>query len=340
MNNRRRYFSQTAKNAILFIILGALVCAAFFIMLRAWEMHRDRLNASDDTQYEDDDRSVIYLDGEKYRQRNHLETFLIIGLDKYDFQINDEETYSNDQQSDFLMLLIFDRDANTYVPLHINRDSMAPVQVLGVGGKKVETATMQLALSHTYGSGGADSCRNTVKAVSDFLYGVQIDHYLSFDRDAIAKINDLVGGVTVEIFDDFSKVDASLVKGQKICLNGEQAMSYVTARGNMKDSSNLARMERQRQYIRGFKEQALRCLSEDKNFSTRAFSELTNYLTSDCTINKLSNMVSETKNFEMAEIETVKGTAVKGKEFMEFYPDEQALKDLVVRLFFEPCDDE
>lgn len=263
MNNRRRHFSQTAKNAILFIILGALVCLAFFAALHAWEIRRDRLNESDDTQYEDDDSAVIYLDGEKYRQRKHLETFLIIGLDKFESQTDDESTFSNNQQSDFLMLLIINRDANTYIPLHINRDSMAPVQVLGVGGKKIGTETMQLALSHTYGSGGADSCRNTVKAVSDFLYGIHIDHYLSFDRDAIAKINDLVGGASVTVLDDFSEVDPTLVKGQTICLNGEQAMNYVTARGGMEDSSNLARMERQRQYIKALREKTITCIKDE-----------------------------------------------------------------------------
>lgn len=340
MSNGRRHFSQTAKNAILFVALGALVCLAFFAALHAWEMYRDRQNMVEESEYEDSGRAIVYIDGNKYRERTRLETFLVIGLDKFESQTDDESTFSNNQQSDFLMLLIIDRDTNTYIPLHINRDSMAPVQMLGVGGKKIGTETMQLALSHTYGSGGADSCRNTVKAVSDFLYGIHIDHYLSFDRDAIAKINDLVGGASVTVLDDFSKVDPTLVKGQTICLNGEQAMNYVTARGGMEDSSNLARMERQRQYIKALREKTITCIKDEENFSTRALSELSNYLLSDCTVNKLSDLVSDTIDFKMAEIESVEGTAVKGKEFMEFYPDEQALKDLVVRLFFEPCDDE
>ena len=41
-----------------------------------------------------------------------------------------------------------------------------------------------------------------------------IDYYFSMNMDAISILNDAVGGVTVEVTDDFSQVDATIGKGQ------------------------------------------------------------------------------------------------------------------------------
>ena len=335
-----KHLSKTTKNAILFVFLGVLVCASFLFALHAWENRQYRLNIGEESPYRDAGQAILYLDGKTYRERKHLETILLIGLDKFDSGSQDEEdTYSNHQQSDFLMLMVIDRDAGRYVPLHVNRDSMAPVRVLGAGGRTVGTVTEQLALSHTYGSGGTDSCRNTVKAVSDLLYGIHIDHYVSFTMDAVVELNDLVGGATVKILDDFSAVDPSLVQGETICLNGEQALHFVRARGEMEDSSNLARMERQRQYLYALQKKTLRCLEKDEDFTARVVAKLSEHLVSDCSLNQLANLVTGAQEYEMADFEDLPGEAIKGKEFMEFYLDERATKELVTRLFFEPYEE-
>lgn len=331
-----KHLSRSAKNAILFAVLGVLLCVAFLLALHAWEKRQYNLQIAEESRYADVGQSVIYLDGKEYRERKHLETVLLIGLDKFgSASQGSSEAYSNDQQSDFLMLVIIDRKNNTYTPLHINRDSMAPVQILGVGGRIVDTVTEQLALAHTYGSGKEDSCRNTVKAVSDFLYGIEVDHYISFRMDAVGVMNDLVGGVTLEIRDDFSAEDASLIQGQTVRLNGEQALHYVRARQSMEDSTNVARMERQRQYLRELQVQTLDCLREDENFAARALANLSEYITSDCTVDELSELLSDTMEYGMAEFETIPGEAVKGETYMEFYPDEQKMRDLMLGLFFE-----
>ena len=334
-----KHLSKSAKNAILFIILGILVCTAFFLALRAWENRQYRLDIPEDIQNGDVGQDELLLDGKAYRQRKGLETILLIGLDKYDSEVQSSaDSLSNSQQSDYLMLLILDRDANLCTPLHLNRDSMAPVRVLGMDGRTIKTVTEQLALAHTYGSGGDDSCRNTVKAVSDLLYGIPIDHYVAVTLDAVPALNDLVGGVRLEIPDDFSEVDPSLIQGQTMCMNGEQALHFVRARGGMEDSTNLARMERQRQYMLALRDSLRKCIKEDEYFPTKALAKLSEHMMSDCMLDRLSNLICDALEWEMAEIETIPGEAVKGKEFMEFYPDEQAMKDIVIRLFYEAID--
>ncbi len=54
-----------------------------------------------------DTRELTYYNGGWYARRNDLETVLLMGLDKY--AETEESNYLNNEQSDFLMLLVISR---------------------------------------------------------------------------------------------------------------------------------------------------------------------------------------------------------------------------------------
>ena len=155
-----------------------------------------------------------------------VESFLILGLDKFEDAINND-SYNNDQRADFLMLLVFDNSEKKFTAVHLNRDTMVNMNVLGVAGQKIGTVNKQLALAHTYGNGRDVSCRNTADAVSELLNGVKVNHYLSITMDAVPILNDLLGGVEVTVLDDFSGIDDTLIKGETVTLHGDHALTYV-----------------------------------------------------------------------------------------------------------------
>lgn len=311
----------------------AVVCAvcsvlALFSLIHIWEREADRVNLPELN------RDDLTYKGRTYNQRKELDTVLIMGLDKFDAS-QESGKYLNRQQADFLLLLIADRDAQSYSILHLNRDTMTDMSVLGDQGKRVDRVNGQLALAHTYGNGGKDSCRNTVEAVSNLLHGVEIDHYMAMTMDGVAILNDLAGGVTLEIMDDFSKVDPTLIQGETMTLKGQQALHYVRARGNMEDSSNLHRMERQRQYLQALREQISVAQQKDTSFFSKAVTKVADYLVSDLTGNQMSLISERLNGFTFTGFETLPGEAVKGDEFMEFYVDEEALMETEIRLFFK-----
>ena len=276
---------------------------------------------------------VIEHDGKTYHVKRNYETVLVMGLDKYEGQI-DNSAYSNDQQADFLILYVFDHDNKTCTPIHLNRDTMVDMDVLGVAGQKIGTVNAQLALAHTYGNGQKVSCRNTMNAVSGLLLDARIDHYVSVTMDAVAKINDLVGGVTVEVLEDIPNMP-ELTKGSIVTLTGEQALRYVRARWYVADSSNLNRMNRQRQYLNALFDQARACIEKDANFATSAFVEMDGLMVTDFTVEKMQYIQQRTSKYEMKEIRDLKGDAILGERFMEFYVDEDALLQLVIDVFYE-----
>lgn len=319
------------------ILLGAaLLVILFFSILSKWEHKQGAVDISD-SDMQDDGR--LYLNGQCYAPNEDLDVTLLIGVDKYESQTQGE-SYNNNQQADFLMLLVMDRENESYTVLHLNRDTMTEIPVLGVRGEKAGTITGQLALAHTYGSGRLDSCRNTAEAVSNLLYGIEIDHYIAVTMDAVAQINDLVGGVTVTVLDDLTSVSPELTQGATVTLTGDMALAYVRTRYGLDDSSNLQRMERQRQYLSALGEILSTKADSDETFFVELLEAISEYMTSDCTANQLSLLSDRFSVYGDRGFLTVEGEAVVGDEFIEFYPDEEALKQLVINLFYVPVDEE
>ena len=281
---------------------------------------------------------TIFFGDSYYKPQKHIKTVLAIGLDKFAEDEVEESAYMNDRQADFLVLLIIDRDNETCKALQINRDTMTDIQILGVRGEKGGTFRGQIALSHTYGSGAEDSCRNVVDAVENLLYGIKIDHYVSFTMDAVPKINDIVGGVTLTLLDDFSHVSPDYTKGAEVCLKGDMALTYVRGRYGVGDETNLSRMERQKQYLSAFGKKLEEIDGDSEELLTDVVMALAEYMVSDTTVDQLSRIYDEASQHFDGEILSIKGEAVKGEKNMEFYVDEEALQHQVIDLFYTPVD--
>lgn len=324
------------------ILAVVLVLLAGMLLLQRWENTQDAPVSSSgpssavEADAPVDGREITYYNGTAYARREDLETVLLLGVDKFEGET--PEGYVNNQQADFLLLLVLDEENETCTPIQLNRDTMTQIQILGVTGEPAGTFTGQLALAHTYGSGEEDSCENTVLAVENLLYSVGIDHYVSLTMDGVALLNDLVGGVTVEVLDDFSGIDDSLVQGETVTLQGQQALTYVRSRGGMEDSSNLHRMERQRQYLAALQQQLKAAVQQEDGFTLDALLQLNEYMVSDCTVNQLSDLGDSLAAYQVSDILTTPGDAQEGEEFMEFTVDEDALQQLVMDVFYEPVE--
>ncbi len=277
---------------------------------------------------------ALEYNGVQYQPREDQTVILILGLDKFEHP-EGYDGYINNMQSDFMALLILDHTAEVYNLLHLNRDTMTKIRRLGVGGGGAGSYTGQLALAHTYGSGGSDSCLNAVRAVSDLLCGIQIHHYMSLTMDAVAVINDAVGGVTLTVMDDFTQMDPSMEQGKEVTLMGEQALLYVRARMNLEDSSNLHRMERQRQYMEALYQATMERQAQDDDFLMNTMLQISDSFVSDCTVNQLDALAEQMENYTFGRAFSLEGEAVRGEQFMEFYVDEEALKETVIQQFFQ-----
>lgn len=321
------------KNLILGIAILLLVLVVIFSGLQLLWPAVFQSDSSDNSANSEVSSKTIERNGKKYFPRQDITVFLIMGIDKAG-PVEGSGSYNNDGEADVVMLAVLDNTDKTYSIVCLNRDTMLNMPVLGIGGKPAGSAYGQLALSHTYGSGLEDSCKNTVKTVSNFLYGLEIDYYLSMNIDAIGILNDAVGGVKVNVTDDFSAVDPSITKGE-ITLNGEQAMNFVRTRQGVGDQMNLSRMERHKEYMNGFFGAFSAKLKADSSFALHAYEDIAEYSVTDCSVNTLSTLANRCAEYELKEIVSVEGENVLGKEYMEYHVDEQKLDDLIIRMFYQ-----
>lgn len=297
------------------------------------------------------------------RSTNSMTTVLLIGYDHKDQGelIPNQEGYIYGGQSDFLLLLAIDHDKKQIRPLQIDRDTMTDVKFYSKKGAYYGTKRLQVCLAHAYGDTQEINNRNAIWAVENLLGiagandGAQIDWYLSMDITGIDRLNDLLGGVTVPINDDFSYYDPTMIQGTTMTLNGPQAQIYCRQRYHIGDQSNEARMERQHIYMKAAIQRLRELIGKDANYAmellngmglifdnTReadeefdfSFSEdsgtpvtdtPTHYLMTNRSLSSIASLLMRVIEYDVGEVEMLPGEHGVGTSgYMEFIVDKDA----------------
>ena len=279
-------------------------------------------------------QKTIIRNGREYFPRQDITVMMILGIDK-DGPAESSKYYRNDGAADSVLLLILDDTNKSCSVLCLNRDTMLYNDMMGVNGEYGGTEYGQLAISHTYGTGMEDSCENVKNTLMNNIHGLNIDYYVSMRMDALPILNDAVGGVTVNVVDDFSLVDPSLSKGE-VTLRGDQVLTFVRSRKNVGDQKNLTRMERQKTYVSGFFQALKLKKQENTDFIVNVYEEVAPYLVTDCSVNTLSTLLDKYLEYPLREVVIPQGENVLNDGHYEFYPDEEKLDELIVRLFYAP----
>ena len=253
----------------------------------------------------------------------------------------EEGGYAGGQADALFLLIINPHDKNVYV-IAINRNSMAEVDVFDEAGNYQGIFTKQIALQHGYGDGKEESCLRQVKAVSRMFHGIPIHAYAAVSMDAIPELNDLIGGITVEVLDDiiYPEYDMDLHQGETVTLLGEQAYWYVRLRNENIFNSNELRLQRQKQYMTTFAAEAKNQAMSDIRVAIDLYRAVRKYMVTDIDLNEFTYMATEYMDYEFdrENMYSLQGETIQGNNFEEFYVDEDAMQDLIIKLFYEPAE--
>ncbi|MCF0246517.1 MAG: LCP family protein [Ileibacterium sp.] len=339
-SNHRRAFTPNKR---LFFLISGLVLIGIaltigFVLIQNWEEAKSASIVAGKYGSSNADEPDLVYEGVGYNLKDNIETTLIMGIDKFeDTGEKDEKVSRNPSQCDFLTLLVTDKTTGNSRMIQLNRDTMVDVDVLGFFNDVISTDKMQLALAHSYGSGDRDSARNAMRSVSRLFSNVPIDHFVALTMDAVANLNDAIGGVPVLVEEDFSKVDPSLVMGETITLKGDQSLHYVRGRTGVDNGTNEERMARQQKYMNSFYKTLAKAMDEGKVSMTKLLTDVSPYMTSDLSVNGLNDVLTTAMEHSQPNIEVLQGTAKMGAKYVEFYPDQDALMEETISLFFEPA---
>lgn len=318
---------------IIAIVLVVIIAVSVgLIALRLWEN-----NSSYFPEYTDNNGKVKYR-GVEYELKEDVESYLIIGLDKYEDSPS-ADSHESGIQADFILVMVANNETREISAIQINRDTMTKVNMLSVGGTSVVASyNKQIAVAYNYVDTDNEKikCGNVLDSVEYLLKGVNINHYLAMTMDAVAIANDYVGGVEVEVLDDFAGIDDTLVKGELVTLTGEQALRYVRSRKGLEDNTNISRMERQKQYVSALYKKYGDSLTNDAEFSIGLLDKIDEFVVYDMSEQRIQMLSEKYEGYEFTGFRTIEGELKEGEEFLEFYPNEDSIWDVVLDLFYKP----
>lgn len=339
---RSRHSHPVDRKRLVFRIVCILLAAVLAFAALYTLGRRLELSSFQDTQPRGElserfpDEPTISYGSKEYAKKRNLTTILFMGVDKSSAaQEGSAANFRNGGQADYLLLMVIDPQDKTVTQLHIDRDTMTEITVLGVLGNVAGTRRAQVCLSHGFGDGQVQSCMFTVEAVQRLLYGIDIDFYIAMNLDGIPVANDAIGGVEVLIEDDFTALDATMKKGEVVRLVGDQAELYVRSRMSVGDGTNSARMKRQQTYMSALMEKLSRDMAKNPNIAGDIFDALDGYLISNMKRGRMINEANKAIGYAKQPVVGVPGEHIVGTEgFVEYIADEKALEALVIDIFY------
>lgn len=290
-----------------------------------------RINSDSST----DSREMITYKNETYVKKGNLETYLIAGIDAPG-KVEKVTEYDGTGQCDVLAVIVRDRSTDQCKLLSIDRNTITAVKSLDNDGTYLDTTDIQISLAHAMGFDQQVRAENTVDAVSHLLGDQTIDGYAMVNMGAIQVVNDMVGGVTVTIEDDFSDVDPSMKKGETVTLMGEQAEKYVRSRKEISDGSNQNRMSRQSTYEEAFKPAFRSKCAENSKFPLEVYHAMEDYMTTNISAKKFCRLAILMSDENQDEKVAISGTyGLDEDDWQTFTPDEDSLQEAILELFYQ-----
>ncbi len=259
--------------------------------------------------------------GDGYELREHVTTVLLMAVGHSD-DGGARTTAVSDGRADYMLLLAIDNDDKTITPIQIGRSTIV---TLGVNNKA--SAPVNLAY------GREDSCLAVRDAVSTLLLGVDVPYYVAADVACAVPLNTALGGVSVSLRDDLSALDPAMMPGATLTLNGQQAATYLDV--NAGDGASL--MDRQQAFWEGCYHLMLKRVETegDIGFARTVYGTLSPYLTTNLSQIKVLNMIWNTRSYQVLDDVRLEGAyAVDADGDTVFYPDADALTELVTRTFY------
>lgn len=280
----------------------------------------------------------LFYNGEVWQYNKDIMTFLCLGVDARS-GVTDEKVPGKGGQADAILLIVANPHTEQLQVINVNRDSMVDIELYDTDGGYAGTEIGQITLQYAYGDGRVRSCELMEKAVSNLFYGIPIHGYAALDMQSIPTINDVVGGVEVTIPEDMTKYKSGWTEGATVRLAGSDALLYIREREDESTElgSNVKRIERQKQYLSKFVNQAKEKTKADITFPLTLYGKVQKHIVTSFSVDEITYLASTLLgyNFSMEDVISIQGEMAMGEKNEEFYVDDEELRTLIIETFYE-----
>ena len=317
-------------------VLAALAAALVFVYLRQAEQSLQHVSAGNSYDMGGGYRQIEY-EGQRYSYNSLITTVLYTGIDSAG-EMQNFEQLGFAPRADSIALAVLDKKHKKMSIISINRDTMTEIRRLSIFGESVDYYVSNLEFAYAYGDGAELSCEMLVEAVSKLLQ-IPVNEYLVTNRESMKYINDIVGGVQVTVpNDDLAEEYPEMHKGNVVEITDDNVETYLRHRDTAVDFSNAGRIDRQRSYIAAYLQKIQQLLPDGANDIWRAFERMAPYIQTSITKNKYIQYMNllNTVGYSDTDFIKLEGEYKTSDLYDQFYVDEDALRRLVIELFYEP----
>ncbi len=317
------HMNKKISIAIVVILLG--LTSGILVMMK--KNQETKVSATTEEQH---DYHQVEVNGKSYEYNSSLVGILLLGVDSSDTK--------NLGQADFISLLLMDREKETMKLLSISRDTMTQIQLKDASGNDLGWDTQHLALSYAYGSSEENGSMLTMSAVSKLLNDIPVINFVTADVSTIASFQNIVGNLNVVVPDDsLSYLNMGWDEGKEITLTADTAEKFLRSRNtNVAYSSEMRRM-RQKAYMDAYIKKLKSMLTADFQTTVKKMASVYDQVTTNLSLNELdayAEMVM-TYDFDTNGFYNLTGKEKQGDFHDEYWIDESAKNDLILRLFYK-----
>lgn len=294
----------------------------------------------------------VAIDGKVYAYDENCINLLFLGVDKPG-ELNDGRTdYENWEsgQTDAIFVASLNPTSNSVYIVGIPRNSMVNVDIYDGENHKIETVYDQICLQYAFAGGGQAGLERMKESVGGLLYGLPIHGAFAIGYDAVGVINDMAGGVDVEVLEDLRNENKLFVQGNNVHLDGRLALSYVRSRNYGKLGSPTLRLSRQKQYITALVRKVRAEVKKNPAMVKDMYNAVSRYMNTDVTLEEVVYLAAQAVDYRFdgesfhllegedraVEISQDKLRPGEAEPFYDdYYLDEDSVKKVMLDVFYD-----
>lgn len=288
------------------------------------------------------------FDGKVYAYDQSRINLLVLGIDKAG-KIGTKPDYEKwmSGQTDAIFVVSIDPSDKSVSIIGIPRNSMVQVDVYDSEDHILRTIFDQICLQYPYAGGAVHGLKKSTETVSRLLYDLPIHGTVVVGYDAVARVNDMAGGVDVVALESLATSFGSYREGENLHLEGEYVLAYVRGRNTGMLGSPTMRLERQKQYLAALADKIKGEIKKDPLLFKKMYEAVSGYVNTDMGIDELVYLAGQAAGYRFSmediyllpgedkAVPIIKDGKQTGDFYDDFYLDEEKLKETVIGVFYK-----
>lgn len=286
-----------------------------------------------------------------YSYDKNCVNLLFLGVDnKGDMKEGTDFENWESGQTDAIFLVSLNPTKRSVNIIGIPRNSMVNIDIYDAENHKIDTVFDEICLQYTFAGGGQPGLARTKESVSELLYGLPVHGAFAIGYDAVGIINDMAGGVDVEVLETFQAGKRTYEKGKKLHLDGKLALSYVRWRNFGQLGSPTLRLQRQKQYLLALIGKLRGKIKENPLLVKDMYEAVTSYMNTDVTLEEVVYLAAQSVDYKVGEnsfyllqgedraVEIPEEDLKEGSKepfYNDYYLDEESVKEVMLEVFYE-----